>query len=162
MPDPDAKRTKKVSSSAIKEIQSLGMSKALKKYTSGEGTAEFKTAMERYYSPQRLKGASKAATAPKAAGPTHKTQPSVGDKAPVTMPPSAPAAAGRKVGRSTGASVLGEKNAAAVGKATGAIGGIIGSLGSNSKGIGGAGGKAISNLGKKAGIRNPFNPRKRK
>ena len=91
MPDPDAKRTKKVSHSAIDEIRSLGMGKAIKKYTSGEGSPEFRTAVERYYSPQRLKGASKEATKAASAPAAPKSEPKS-----VPMPPSAPAAANRK------------------------------------------------------------------
>lgn len=55
-------RTKKVSQGAIDDIRKMGMSAAIKKYTAGEGGAEFKTAVERYYSPQRLKQASRNAT----------------------------------------------------------------------------------------------------
>lgn len=100
MADPD-RGTPKVSQSAIKEIQQLGMSKAISKYTSGGGSAEFRTAVERYYSPKRLKDASNASkststtTTKTTAKPAATSEPKT-----VPMPASAPAAATRKVGGS--------------------------------------------------------------
>lgn len=160
MPDPDAKRTTKVSQSAIDEIRKLGMSKAISKYTRGEGSPEFKTAVERYYSPQRLKAASKTATKEAASKPKPKPKTET-PKAPVTMPKSAPAAAGRKT-KPKGSSVLGERNAKAVGNAGASVGRVLSNLSSGSKGITGQGGDILGNLGKKFGVRNPFKPRKRK
>lgn len=160
MPDPDAQRTKKVSQSGIDEIKKLGMSAALKKYTAGEGGAEFKTAMERYYSPQRLKGASTASMASKGkSGGTASTAPKTESK-PVPMPPSAPAAAKRKV-NPAGSSVLGKKNAEAISSATKPIGKITSALASQRAVNADTVGKALSGAKKKFGINNPFKPRKR-
>lgn len=140
MADPDAQRTTKVSQSAIDDLKKRGMAENLKMYSSGQGTPEFKTAMERYYSADRLKAASGQAT-PKAApagGP--KMSNAVSSK-PIDMPASAPAAATRKVGNPTGTSVLGKSNAAAISSGVGKVrsvgetGSAIGS--SSAKGIGG-------------------------
>lgn len=141
MADPEAQRTTKVSQSAIDDLKKRGMAENLKMYNSGSGTPEFKTAMERYYSPQRLKAGSsqavKAATPP-AGGP--KMSNAVSSK-PIDMPASASAAATRKVGNPTGTSVLGKPNAAAVSgavskvRSVGETGSSIGS--SSAKGIGG-------------------------
>lgn len=156
MADPEATRTKKVSKSAIDEIRKLGMSKAISRYTSGEGSPEFRTAVERYYSPQRLKAASK--NAPKSTSKSESTPESKPEPKPVPMPKSAPAAAGRRT-KSTAEKVLGRKNAKAVGDVTKPIGRILGSIGSSSKGISGSG---VKSIGKALGINNPFKPRKRK
>lgn len=94
MPDPDAQRTKTVSQNAIKDLQKRGMSENLKMYSSGQGGSEFRTAMERYYSPQRLKGASSQATkTTSSSAPKSESTPSK----PVPMPASAPAAASRSI-----------------------------------------------------------------
>ncbi len=94
MADPEAQRSKKVPQSALDEIKKIGMSAALKKYTAGEGGPEFKTAMERYYSPQRLKGSSQAAIASQ--GKSGGTASENKTPNPVPMPASAPAAAARR------------------------------------------------------------------
>lgn len=152
MPDPD-RGTKKVSGSAIKEIQQMGMGKAIKQYTSGGGSPEFRTAVERYYSPQRLKKASSESK-------PSKSMETDTPKQPVKMPESAPAAAARKV-NPVGASVLGKKNAEQVSKVTKPIGNvgsaIAGQRAVNAQSIG----KALSGASKKLGLNNPFKPRKR-
>jgi hypothetical protein len=96
MADPE-RGTKKVSQSAIDEIRKMGMGKAISTYKSGNGSAEFRTAVERYYSPQRLKSSSTANNAPAPKSTHQGAKPSVGDKTPVAMPKSAPAAASRRV-----------------------------------------------------------------
>jgi|ERR1700750_307269 len=79
-------RTKIVSQGAIDAIRKMGMSAAIKKYTAGEGGAEFKTAVERYYSPQRLKAASTKATQGQVAKPG--TPPAAPSPPAKPMPPS--------------------------------------------------------------------------
>lgn len=101
MPDPE-RNTTKVSQAAINEIQKLGMSKAIKQYHSGNASAEFKTAVERYYSPKRLSDASAAKSASAPPSPESKPEPK-----PVPMPPSAPAAATRAVAPKGMAEALG-------------------------------------------------------
>jgi hypothetical protein len=98
MADPEAQRTKTVSQAAINDLKTRGMAENLKMYNSGAGTSEFKTAMERYYSPQRLKAGSGSTTAaaPKSAVGGPKMSNAVASK-PVPMPASAPAAAVRKI-----------------------------------------------------------------
>lgn len=78
-------RTKTVKQSTIDAIRQMGMSKAIAKYTAGEGGAEFRTAVERYYSPQRLKAASRKATQGQVA------KPGTPPAAPSTPVSSAPA-----------------------------------------------------------------------
>lgn len=142
MADPEAQRSKVVSQSAIDDLKKRGMAENLKMYNSGAGTSEFKTAMERYYSPQRLKAGSgqavKAATPP-AGGP--KMSNAVSSK-PVPMPPSAPAAATRKVGNAVGSGVLGPNNAKAI------SGGIskVRNIGDTGAAIGKASSKSIGGL----------------
>jgi len=149
MADPDAgPKNQKVSQSAIDSIKQMGMSKALKQYNTGGNTPEFKTAMERYYSPQRLKSASGQAVsqAATANSSVNRAKADTGNitasaKTPVTMPASAPAAATRKVGNAVGSKVLGPNSAKAISgginkvRTVGETGAAIGS--SSAKGIGG-------------------------
>jgi hypothetical protein len=102
MPDPQAApANQKVSQATIDSIKKMGMSAALKQYNSGNNSPEFKTAMERYYSPQRLKAssgqASNAAAASKATGDTGNITATAAKPKSIPMPASAPAAATRRV-----------------------------------------------------------------
>ena len=96
MPDPD-RGTKKVSSSAIDEIKKMGMGAAIKQYSSGGGSPEFRTAVERYYSPQRLKEASGSVKpTPSGGGPTMSN---ASTSKPISMPASVPATASRNISK---------------------------------------------------------------
>jgi hypothetical protein len=106
-PNPDY--ATKVSQGTIDSIKKMGMAAALKQYNAGGNSPEFKTAMERYYSPQRLKASSVQATNTAAANSaksdsgnitptTAKMNPSASGKpGSIPMPPSAPSAAARAV-----------------------------------------------------------------
>lgn len=106
MADPEAApKNQKVSQATIDSIKKMGMSAALKQYNSGNNSPEFKTAMERYYSPQRLKASSGQATPstststpkPSSGGPKMQATGPAPTGKPVPMPPSAPAAATRAI-----------------------------------------------------------------
>lgn len=91
-------RTKKVSQGAIDDIRKMGMGAAIKKYTAGEGGAEFKTAVERYYSPQRLKAASAAATKGQVApSPAAKSTPISPATTPISSTRPSPEAVARRL-----------------------------------------------------------------
>jgi hypothetical protein len=107
MPDPQAPPTnQKVSQSTIDSIKKMGMSAALKQYNSGNNSPEFKTAMERYYSPQRLKASSSqainTAAASSAKGDSGNITATTAKPSSVPMPASAPAAAVRRVSPTVG------------------------------------------------------------
>jgi hypothetical protein len=159
MPDPD-RGTKKVSQSAIDEIKKLGMTQAIRKYHSGNTSPEFRTAVERYYSPQRLKGGS-IAPKPQDTPSAPKTETKTETKPPVTMPASAPAAASRRT-KTTAEKALGRRNVESAKKVTQPIANIASNLaGSRSGNLEGVS-KSLRGAGKKLGINNPFKPRKRK
>lgn len=156
MADPE-RGTTKVSQSAIDEIKKMGMTKAIAQYTKGSGTPEFRTAVERYYSPKRLSDAS-AAKPKETATPAAKPE---APKAPVPMPASAPAAASRAINKDPkGTSVLGKSNAKTVNK----VGKPIGDILNASKAVSGQQTKGVTKAakgfwGKNIGsaLKNAFN-----
>jgi hypothetical protein len=101
MPDPE-RNTTKVSQSTIDEIRKLGMPKAIQQYHSGNASPEFKTAVERYYSPQRLKTSSPSPSTTAAKKDTGNITSNASAAKSISMPASAPAAATRKISPTVG------------------------------------------------------------